>query len=43
MLRETMLSELRQRVRNVEQGPDGLIYVLIDEDEGALLRISPAQ
>lgn len=41
MLRETMLSELRQRVRNVEQGPDGLLYVLIDEDEGALLRISP--
>lgn len=41
MRRETMLSELRQRIRNVEQGPDGLIYLLTDEEEGALLRISP--
>ncbi len=43
MRRETMLSELRQRIRNIEQGPDGLIYLLTDEDEGALLRISPAE
>jgi glucose/arabinose dehydrogenase len=29
-------------VRNLEQGPDGLIYVLTDELDGALLRIEPA-
>ena len=40
--RETMLSELRQRIRNIEQGPDGLLYIVTDEEEGALLRISPA-
>jgi len=40
--RESMLTELRQRIREVRQGPDGLLYLLTDEDEGALLRIEPA-
>lgn len=39
--RERLLTELRQRIRNIEQGPDGLLYLLTDEEEGALLRISP--
>lgn len=33
---------LDQRVRDVVQGPDGLIYLLTDEDKGRLLRIEPA-
>ena len=28
-----------QQVRDVRQGPDGYLYVLTDEDDGALLRI----
>jgi glucose/arabinose dehydrogenase len=40
--RETLLTELHQRIRDVRQGPDGLIYVITDEDDGALLRIEPA-
>jgi glucose/arabinose dehydrogenase len=40
--REAMLRELRQRIRDVRQGPDGLIYLLTDEKEGALLRLEPA-
>jgi glucose/arabinose dehydrogenase len=40
--RESLLVELRQRIRDVAQGPDGLLYVLTDEDEGAVLRIEPA-
>jgi glucose/arabinose dehydrogenase len=40
--RETLLTQLHQRIRDVRQGPDGLIYVLTDEDDGALLRIEPA-
>jgi len=32
---------LGKRVRDVRQGPDGYLYVLTDEDEGALLRIVP--
>ena len=39
--RESMLSELRQRIREVRQGPDGFLYLLTDEDAGALLRIEP--
>ena len=39
--RETMLTELRQRIREVRQGPDGLLYVLTDADNGALLKIEP--
>jgi aldose sugar dehydrogenase len=41
--RESMLTELHQRIRDVRQGPDGLLYLLTDEDPGALLRIEPAQ
>jgi glucose/arabinose dehydrogenase len=40
--RESMLTELRQRIREVRQGPDGLLYLLTDEDPGAVLRIEPA-
>ena len=39
--REAFFIDLRQRIRNVRQGPDGLLYVLTDEDEGAILRIEP--
>ena len=41
--RESLLTELKQRIRDVRQGPDGLLYVLTDEEDGALLRIEPAQ
>ena len=40
--RESMLTELRQRIRDVREGPDGFLYVLTDEDDAALLRIEPA-
>ncbi len=38
---ERLLGELGQRIRDVRQGPDGALYVLTDEDDGKLLRISP--
>jgi glucose/arabinose dehydrogenase len=41
--RESLLTELRQRIRDVRQGPDGLLYVLTDQKDGAVLRIEPAQ
>ena len=40
--REKLLIELRQRIRDIRQGPDGFLYVLTEEDQGALLRIEPA-
>ncbi len=39
--RESLLVDLGQRIRDVQQGPDGLLYVVTDEDEGAILRIEP--
>ena len=41
--REWLLAELRQRIRDVRQGPDGLLYVLTDADDGALLRLEPVE
>jgi glucose/arabinose dehydrogenase len=40
--RESLLADLRQRIRDVRQGPDGLLYLLTDENAGALLKIEPA-
>lgn len=40
--REALLAPLHKRVRDVAEGPDGLIYVLTDGDENAVLRIEPA-
>ncbi|MCU7810182.1 MAG: PQQ-dependent sugar dehydrogenase, partial [Candidatus Thiodiazotropha sp. (ex Notomyrtea botanica)] len=31
------------RIRDVRQGPDGLIYLLTDDDEGKLVRLLPVQ
>lgn len=41
--RESLLVELRQRIREVREGPDGLLYLLTDEKEGAVLKIEPVQ
>lgn len=41
--REALLTELRQRIRDVRQGPDGDIYVAVDAVPGGILRIEPAQ
>jgi glucose/arabinose dehydrogenase len=38
---EKLLSDLGERIRDVRQGPDGLIYVLTDSDDGRLLRLMP--
>ena len=41
--RESLLVPLQQRIRDVRQGPDELLYVLTDDPkDGALLRIEPA-
>ena len=39
--RESLLTELKQRIRDVRQGPDGLLYALTDHEAGAVLRIEP--
>ncbi|HVK94274.1 MAG TPA: PQQ-dependent sugar dehydrogenase [Noviherbaspirillum sp.] len=39
---EKLLQNLRQRIRDVREGPDGLLYVLTDESNGQLIRLRPA-
>jgi glucose/arabinose dehydrogenase len=41
--RETLLLDLKQRVRDVRQSPDGFLYVLTEENDSALIRLEPAQ
>ena len=38
---ERLLQDLDQRIRDVREGPDGLLYVLTDESRGQLLRLRP--
>lgn len=40
LAREPILTDLHQRIRDVRPGPDGNLYVLTDQDPGAVLRIS---
>ena len=40
---ERLLKGLVGRIRDVRMGPDGLVYLLTDEAEGALLRLEPVQ
>ncbi len=36
-----LLAELGERIRDVRQGPDGLLYVLTDASNGKLIRLLP--
>jgi len=40
--RETLLGSLQMRIRDVRQGPDELLYVLVDHENGGVLRIEPS-
>lgn len=40
---EKLLQDLKQRIRDVREGPDGLLYVLTDESKGQLIRLQPAR
>ena len=39
--RQALMTELNQRIRDVKQGPDGLLYLTTDHEAGAVLRIEP--
>ena len=40
---ERLLAARQDRIRDVREGPDGAIYLLVDADKGKLLRIRPAR
>ncbi len=39
---EKLLGEIAARIRDVRAGPDGALYVLTDERDGRLIRVTPA-
>ena len=41
VLQETMLRELKSRVRDIRVGPDGLLYLVTDDENGLVLRLRP--
>lgn len=42
VVKETrLLTEVGERIRDVRQGPDGLLYVLTDSRDGKLIRLLP--
>lgn len=38
---ETLLAELRHRIRDVRVGPDGYLYLLVDAKDAPMLRLEP--
>jgi glucose/arabinose dehydrogenase len=40
---ERLLQDLRERIRDVRQGPDGALYLLTDNSAGRILRVTPAK
>jgi glucose/arabinose dehydrogenase len=38
---ESLFGDLHQRIRGGRQGPDGPLYLLTDENDGALLLVEP--
>ncbi len=38
---ERLLRDVRERIRDVRQGPDGLIYLVTDDPNGKILRLRP--
>ena len=38
---ERLLEDLSERIRDVRQGPDGLLYLLTDNPDGRILRLEP--
>jgi glucose/arabinose dehydrogenase len=40
---ERMLRQLNERIRDVRTGPDGALYLVTDDAQGRILRLSPAK
>jgi glucose/arabinose dehydrogenase len=40
---ERLLRELGERIRDVRAGPDGALWLLTDNPQGRILRVTPAK
>lgn len=43
VVQQRLLQDLGERIRDVRQGPDGLLYVLTDHSNGRLIRVLPGR
>jgi len=39
---ERLLADRKERIRDVEQGPDGAVYLLTDDSNGKILKLTPS-
>ena len=39
---ERLLRDLRERIRDVREGPDGALYLVTDNSAGRVLKVVPA-
>ena len=39
---EVLLGDHGDRIRDVEIGPDGAVYVLVDDSNGRIMKLTPA-
>jgi glucose/arabinose dehydrogenase len=40
---ERLLQQLRERIRDVREGPDGALWLATDSSSGRILRLTPAK
>ena len=40
---ERMLRQLNERIRDVRTGPDGALWLVTDDSQGRILRLTPAK
>jgi glucose/arabinose dehydrogenase len=40
---ERLLRDVRERIRDVRQGPDGALWLVTDSGSGRILRVTPAK
>ena len=36
-----MFTEIGERIRDIKVGPDGLLYILTDDSNGSVIKVSP--
>jgi glucose/arabinose dehydrogenase len=40
---ERLLRDVRERIRDVRQGPDGALWLVTDSESGRILRVTPGK
>ncbi len=38
-----LTKDINERLRHIAQGPDGLVYLISDEEKGSIYQLSPSK